>query len=180
MSKLTINNYDDLQLKCISIMKEIQTNVTSYFEFKKNLISNLSLRLNEKENEIEKENQNFSEFKMDKIYNKVHKRNKEIQKMKEEEKEEIVDKVLIQYKLMTGILVERIDNKTMKINFNFTNKENEYYIILFFENECFYVKKIFPEEIKLDKYLNNNKDIVQNLTLFLVKLINYEIIPLIN
>ena len=32
MSKLTINNYDDLQLKCISIMKEIQTNVTSYFE----------------------------------------------------------------------------------------------------------------------------------------------------
>ena len=81
---------------------------------------------------------------------------------------------------MTGILVERIDNKTMKINFNFTNKENEYYIILFFENECFYVKKIFPEEIKLDKYLNNNKDIVQNLTLFLVKLINYEIIPLIN
>ena len=95
--------------------------------------------------------------------------------------EEMIDKILNQYKSLTGISVERIDNRTMKIDFNLTEKNKGYYIILYFENECFSVIKIFPEEIKFQKYLNNNNiNSIQNLTLFLGKLINYEFIPLLN
>lgn len=180
MSNFTEENFDDLQLKCISKMKEARNDVKDFFELKKNIISNLSYQLNEVDNYIQKDNKKSNEFPMDKIFNKIHSRNKEIKKMIEEEKDEIVNKVLNEYKMITGISVERIDNKTMKIIFNFTKKEDEFYIILYFEKECFIVKKIVPEKIKLEKYLNNNQDSIQNLTFFLVKLINYDIIPLLN
>ena len=181
MLNFTNNDPNEIQLKCISKINEIKEDLKSFFEYKKKMIELLSRKLNKMDNYLENQTKKLPESTMDKIYNRLYYRNKEIKIMNDEEKEEMIDKILNQYKSLTGISVERIDNRTMKININLTEKSEGYYIILYFENECFSVIKIFPEEIKFQKYLNNNNiNSIQNLTLFLGKLINYEFIPLLN
>ena len=161
MLNFTNNDPNEIQLKCISKINEIKEDLKSFFQYKNKMLELLSRKLNKIDNYIENQTKKLPES--------------------DEEKEEMIDKILNQYKSLTGISVERIDNRTMKIDINLTEKNKGYYIILYFENESFSVKKIFPEEIKFEKYLNdNNMKSIQNLTLFLVKLINYEFIPLLN
>ena len=181
MLNFTNNDSNEIQLKCISKINEIKEDLKSFFQYKNKMLELLSRKLNKMDNYIENQTKKLPESTMDKIYNRLFHQNNEIKIMNDEEKEEMIDKILNQYKSLTGISVERIDNRTMKININLTEKSEGYYIILYFENESFSVKKIFPEEIKFEKYLNdNNMKSIQNLTLFLVKLINYEFIPLLN
>ena len=181
MLNFTNDDSNDIQLKCISKINEIKEDLKTFFEYKRKMIELLSRKLNKMDIYLENDSKKLPESTMDKIFNRLYYRNKEIKIMNDGEKEEMIDKILNQYRTLTGISVERIDNRTMKIDFNLTEKNKGYYIILYFENESFSVKKIFPEEIKFEKYLNdNNMKSIQNLTLFLVKLINYEFIPLLN
>ena len=180
MLNFTNDDSNDIQLKCISKINEIKEDLKTFFEYKRKMIELLSRKLNKMDIYLENDSKKLPESTMDKIFNRLYYRNKEIKIMNDGEKEEMIDKILNQYKSLTGISVERIDNRTMKIDFNLTEKNKGYYIILYFENECFSVKKIIPEEIKFEKYLNNNNtNSIQYLSLFLVKLINYEFIPLL-
>ena len=87
------------------------------------------------------------------------------------------------YKETTGISISRTNELNLKIRFDFLCGKNEYYIILSYDNDKdknkyskYDVISIYPEEINYKKYLEElNK--TQDISLFLCKLINYELIP---
>ena len=100
-----------------------------------------------------------------------------------EEINDINANIMKLYKETTGISISRTNELNLKIRFDFLCGKNEYYIILSYDNDKdknkhsnYDVISIYPEEIKYKQYLEElNK--TQDISLFLCKLINYELIP---
>ena len=85
------------------------------------------------------------------------------------------------YKEITGISVSRTNELNLKIRFDFLCEKNEYYIILSYDNDKntksnYEVISIYPEGINYKIYLEELNR-TQDISLFLCKLINYELIP---
>ena len=86
------------------------------------------------------------------------------------------ENILKEYYKITGISISRTPNSNLKIDFNFLKGKNNYYIILAFDKSIFKVVEINPKDINYKKYIYEiNK--ANEITLFLCKLINYELIP---
>ena len=84
--------------------------------------------------------------------------------------------IIKEYNKMTGISISRTDKLNLKINFDFLGEKNEYYIVLSFHDLLFNVEEICPKEIDYKHYIDEYCQ-TKDITLFLCKLINYELIP---
>ena len=86
------------------------------------------------------------------------------------------DNIIKEYNKVTGISISRTEDLNLKINFNFLGEKNEYYIILSFQKDKFSVVDISPKDVNYKKY-NAQHNKAEDISLFLCKLINYELIP---
>ena len=97
------------------------------------------------------------------------------------DKNKEISDIIKLYKEITGISISRTNELNLKIRFDFLCGKNEYYIILSYDNNKntksnYEVISINPEGINYKIYVEElNK--TQDISLFLCKLINYELIP---
>ena len=150
--------------KIFTKLDSLVKDASSLMNVNKNIYSgntNLSLSSN---NKVEKSLKEYIKF------------NEYISNIDAKEINSINENIINEYQKITGISISRTKDLNLKINFNFLGEKNEYFIILSFNNSIFNVVDINPKDINYKKYNiehYNTKDI----TLFLCKLINYELIP---
>ena len=88
----------------------------------------------------------------------------------------INDNIIKEYNKVTGISISRTDDLNLKIDFDFLGEKNEYYILLSFQKNILSIVDINPKDINYKKYIDQyNK--ADDITIFLCKLINYELSP---
>ena len=150
--------------KIFTKLDSLVKDASSLMDINKNIYSdniNLSLSSNNKIEKSLKEYIIFNEY----ISNID---NKELNLMNEN--------IIKEYQKITGISISRTKDLNLKINFNFLGEKNEYFIIISFTNSTFNVIDISPKDINYKKYnIEHYKS--KEITLFLCKLINYELIP---
>ena len=100
-----------------------------------------------------------------------------LEKIENEKIKSMNDNIINEYQKITGIKISKTVDNNLRIDFSFLV---DYFLILSIKNnEIFDIITIYPSEINYKKYLydlNKNK----NISLFLSKLINYELIPRFN
>ena len=164
-----INENNIIKEKTINKLDSITNTVTSLIDINKNIYAqniNLVLSPNNIIENILKEYIKYNEYLLSN---------------ENKETNDVNDNIMKLYKEITGISISRTNELNLKIRFDFLCGKNEYYIILSYDNNKnknsnYEVISINPEEIKYKPYieeLNKTKDI----SLFLCKLINFELIP---
>ena len=137
---------------------------SSLMNINKNIYSdnnNLSFLSNNKNENILKEYIEYNEY---------------LEKSDNEDINFLNENILKEYYKITGISISRTPNSNLKIDFNFLKGKYDYYIILAFDKSIFKVVEISPKDINYKKY-NDEIYEANEITLFLCKLINYELIP---
>ena len=151
-----------LKEKILKVLDSLYIDALSLIDMNKNIYSlnnNLSLSNSSIENTL-KEYIKYNEF--------LSNKDKEVDSMNET--------ILKKYKEITGISIYKTEDLNLKINFDFLGEKDEYYIILSHHNSIYKVLDINPKEINYKKYMDElNKS--QDISLFLCKLVNYELIP---
>ena len=159
----------------------IQQNKVFKEKFYKKLdsIVNDTSSLMDMNNNIYKNNNNFSLSSNNKIENTLKeciKYNIILQNKENKDLPSVNDEILKEYNKVTGISISRTKDLNLKIDFDFLGVKNEYYIILSFQKNIFCVVDINPKDINYKKYIEqHNKS--EDITTFLCKLVNYELIP---
>ena len=142
------------------------------------LVKDASALMNINKN-IYSKNANLSLSSNNKIENSLKeyiKFNEYISNIDNKEINSINENIIKEYQKITGISISRTEDLNLKINFNFLGEKNEYFIILSFNNDNFNVVDVNPKDINYKKYSTEHYNI-KEITLFLCKLINYELIP---
>ena len=118
-----------------------------------------------------------SKNKINNLLKENIKYNNSLEKISNDKIKLINNNIINEYKKITGILISKTNDNNLRIDFSFLT---DYFLILSIKNnEIYDVVTINPSEINYKEYLNElniNKDI----SLFLCKLINYELVPYFN
>ena len=165
----SIQNNNKLKEKILKKLESITNTASSLKDINKNIYAqnkNVTLSQNNIVEKILKEYIKYNEYLLSNENDDNSENNEHIMEL---------------YKEITGISISRTNELNLKIRFDFLCEKNEYYIIISYDsnknkNSNYKVISILPEEIKYKLYeeeLNKTQDI----SLFLCKLINYELIP---
>ena len=151
----------------------------NYFKKLDSLVNDVSSLMDVNKN-IYSKNNNLRLSSQNKIENLLKESIKYNENLENKEKNDfslINDDIMAEYKKITGISISRTEELYLKINFDFLSEKNEYYLVLSFnDNLIFNVEEICPKELEYKKYLDEYCQ-AKDITLFLCKLINYELIP---
>ena len=155
-------------------IKEIHENLNNS---KKNILEHIKIqkeKITRISNEISNEKKNFS-YENQTILEKLFENEKNFfnyfynNKINENEKIEIINFIINKIKKISGISISK-SNKNLKIEFL-----NKFFIILQISKEKFNLIDFFPKNINFEPYLIE-LNLTKNLTNFLCKIINNEII----
>ncbi len=162
----------------IDLIHQNKISKTKFFKKLDSLVNGVSSLMDNNKN-IYMKNNNLSLSSNNKLENNLKeciKYNMYLQNKNNNEINSLNDNIIKEYNKVTGISISRTEDLNLKINFNFLGEKNEYYIILSFQKDKFSVVDISPKDVNYKKY-NAQHNKAEDISLFLCKLINYELIP---
>lgn len=161
------------QKEIIALMKSSQDLILKFFEKKREKLIQLSEIVYSKDKMEHRFKIPIS--KLEKMFN-----DEQLFEMTLMENNQVlINDILIRYQNISGISIEKTKEKYLKITFHFI-KDNNYYIILSVtDNSVYNIIEVCPQTLNAQSYLKE-LNLTKNLTLFLVKLINKEILSNMN
>ena len=171
----------------INISKD---NISKYINNKKKSISRILLVLSQENNTYNTTlNSNIINYENQTILEKILENEKNFinyfynKIISQNEKKEIINYIINKYKKISGISISKTINKELKITFNFCeellNNKIKFFIILsILTEENYKLIEYSPKNINYEFYLLE-LNLTKNLTNFLCKIINNELIPFI-